>query len=407
NTEVIQLFHNLSSNERVQLLLTLARQFVEGKKRIAKEQRFWHDLIAYSASRYFKYGDRQSYVQSILKLANLVAVTDADQKDVEAFRVSNHYDVPLGESPVMKNLRSVIKRVGPIEEPVLILGPTGSGKEIAARILHEASGRTGPFVPVNCAVLSTNIDLAQDRLFGHVSGAYTGAKESQPGAFEIADGGTLFLDELIELPLPVQTQLLRVLEERVITPLGTMQSRTVDVRIVAAANQNISRLIREGKFRSDLYHRLNVLQIEIPPIKERMEDLKSIALNTLYELKKKGYSYSLSDGDWAAVYAYDWPGNIRQFINLLKRAVYMREPFQKILQNEIHSASCAEEPSYWNNSEERRLFFPQNPSEVKPEALIRRTYIKRALSLFDGNWKQAAKALDLSVNTLRKWAAEE
>ncbi|MBN2327264.1 MAG: sigma-54-dependent Fis family transcriptional regulator [Candidatus Omnitrophica bacterium] len=406
NTEIVQLFYNIPLSPLVSLFLTLARQFVEEKKRCSKNQRFWHDLIAFSASRYFKYGDVKSYAHSILKLANLIAVADADREDVEAFRLSKKYDVPLGESPVIKNLRSVIKRLGPIEEPALILGPTGSGKEIAARILHEASGRSGPFVPVNCAVLSTSSDLAHDRLFGHVSGAYTGAKESQPGAFEIADGGTLFLDELVELPISVQTQLLRVLEERTVTPLGTMQSRIVNVRIVAASNQNISCLIREGKFRSDLYHRLNVLQIEIPPLKDRMEDMKSIAINTMYDLRKKGYSYSLSEEDWAAAYAYDWPGNIRQFINLLKRAVYMKEPFRQILQNEIRSASSTEESRHGDFSKELQLFHPQNPSEVKPEAQIRRSYMKHVLSLFEGNWTKAADALDVSINTLRKWTGE-
>lgn len=238
-------------------------------------------------------------------------------------------------------------------------------------------------------------------------GAYTGAKSNQTGAFEEADGGTLFLDEVAELPLSVQTQLLRVLEEGSVIPLGAMQSRPVNVRIIAATNQNIPALIGEGRFRSDLYHRLNVLQIQIPPVKERMEDLKSIANNLLYEMKKKGYPFSLSKDDWSAIYEYDWPGNIRQFINLLKRAIYMQAPFREILSSEIQILSTADSIHALSSAKDLLLFRPNDRSQVKPESAIRKSYLKHVLAIFEGNLTQAAEALELSINTLRKWVSED
>ena len=271
----------------------LPGQFADPAIQRKEEHLYWHDLLAANASRYFKYEDRRSFITAIQKLAGLIPITDSDKEEVESYRIMGKYAVPLGDSKPIKKLRQMIQRLSPLNEPVLLLGTTGSGKEVAARLLHEASNRHGVFVPVNCAILSSNNDLAHDRLFGHVAGAYTGAKDSQPGAFEIADKGTLFLDEIAELPLSAQTQLLRVLEEGTITPLGTMKSFTVDTRIIAATNQDLPAMIRNGHFRMDLYYRLNVLTLRIPSLQERQDDMKSIAKSVIYELKNKGYVLTL------------------------------------------------------------------------------------------------------------------
>jgi len=259
NTEIVRIFHNIPVTDRVRLLLSLSEQFVSGTSRSSKTDPFWQDLIRASADRYFKYGDRDCFIQAIRKLAGIAPTIGADTRVVDNYRQYGPRGLLLGESKLIKTLRNATQKIGPIDEPVLILGPTGSGKELVAWDLHEASRRSGPFVPVNCAVLSASSDLAHDRLFGHVKGAYTGAHTDEEGAFEKADGGTLFLDEIGELPLPVQTQLLRVLEERTLMRLGSTVTRNVDVRVIAATNRNLPAMIREKLFRSDLYYRINVL----------------------------------------------------------------------------------------------------------------------------------------------------
>ncbi|MFB3785330.1 MAG: sigma 54-interacting transcriptional regulator [bacterium] len=407
NTEAVYQHLKIRDTEITGTLLTLARQFVNRDLKRSETDALWHDLIAAGASRYFKYEDKSSYIHVIQKLAGLVPFTEADRRVAVSYRKEGRYAIPLGNSKAMQRMRTQIARLGPVPEPVLVIGPTGSGKEIAARLLHEASGRPGPFIPVNCAILSLNTDLAHDRLFGHAAGAYTGAKDAQPGAFAAADDGTLFLDEAGELPLPVQTQLLRVLEERRVTPLGTMKSHDVDVRVIAATNQDLPAMVRAGTFRRDLFHRLNVLFLHVPPLKERLEDLPSIARSEIYELKHKGYALEITKADWEAIYKYDWPGNIRQFINILRRAAYMKQPVRDILAEEIALFHAGTARADEDNASGRRMFCPSHPAEVVTEAEIRKTYIRHVHRLFGGNISQAAEALGISPNTVRKWVQDE
>jgi len=402
NTEAVYQHLKIRDNENTGVLLSLARQFVNRGLKRSVTDAMWHDLVAAGASRYFKYEDKTSYIHVIQKLAGLIPLTEADRREVESYRKEGRYAIPLGNSKAMKRLRTLIARLGPVPEPVLVLGPTGSGKEIAARLLHEASGRPGPFIAVNCAILSTNADLAHDRLFGHVAGAYTGARETQPGAFSSADGGTLFLDEVAELPMPVQTQLLRVLEEQRVTPLGTMKSHPVDVRVIAATNRDLLALARNGAFRMDLYHRLNVLLLRVPSLKEHQEDLPSIARSHQYELKNKGYPLNISQADWDAIYAYDWPGNIRQFINLLRRAAYMKIPVREVLAEETGRAAASNGPGTPDEAS-LRLFRPVSPEEAAPEEEIRKSYIQHVYRLCGGNITQAAGILRVAKGTVRHW----
>ncbi|HXK92438.1 MAG TPA: sigma 54-interacting transcriptional regulator [bacterium] len=402
NTEAVYQHLQIENNDLTRMLLALAHQFVNRDLPRSEKDTFWHDLVAAGASRYFKYEDKASYIHVIQKLAGLIPLTEADGREAEAYRQEGRFAIPLGNSKAMKRLRTLIARLGPVPEPVLVLGPTGSGKEIAARLLHEASGRPGPFIAVNCAILSTNADLAHDRLFGHVAGAYTGARETQPGAFSSADGGTLFLDEVAELPMPVQTQLLRVLEEQRVTPLGTMKSHPVDVRVIAATNRDLLALARNGAFRMDLYHRLNVLLLRVPSLKEHQEDLPSIARSHQYELKNKGYPLNISQADWDAIYAYDWPGNIRQFINLLRRAAYMKIPVREVLAEETGRAAASNGPGTPDEAS-LRLFRPVSPEEAAPEEEIRKSYIQHVYRLCGGNITQAAGILRVAKGTVRHW----
>lgn len=407
NTMAIYKHFRIRSDEKTTLFLTLARQFADPTIQRKEEHLYWHDLLAANASRYFKYEDRRSFITAIQKLAGLISRTDSDDEQVESYRSMGKYAVPIGDSKPIKKLRQMIQRLAPLNEPVLLLGPTGSGKEVAARLLHEASNRHGIFVPVNCAILSANNDLAHDRLFGHVAGAYTGAKDSQPGAFEIADKGTLFLDEIAELPLSTQTQLLRVLEEGTITPLGTMKSFSVDTRIIAATNQDLPVMIRSGHFRMDLYYRVNVLTLRVPSLQERQDDMKSIAKSVIYELKNKGYVLTLSPADWKSVYEYPWPGNIRQFINLLKRSAYLDIPVRVIIDEEVKNVSNSPEENLSKKLvAEHRVFYPCNPEEILPEEEIRKLYMQHVLKLLDGNISRTAEALQVAKNTLKKWINE-
>ncbi len=394
----------IRKSKRVELLLALGEEYADSTRTRAAEHLFWHDLVHHSAAQYFKYEDDQAFVDVIRKLAGQEDVTGRDERQVEAFRSSSGRAVPLGASKAMRSLRRTVARLAPLDEPVLILGPSGVGKELVAGLLHEASLRSGaPFVPVNCAILATSSDLAHDRLFGHVEGAYTGARASQAGAFEAADGGTLFLDEVAELPVAIQTQLLRVLEEGTITPLGTVATRPVNVRIVAATNQSLPSRVREGRFRLDLYHRLNVLRIRVPALKDRKPDMKSIAQSVAHDFAARGHALTLTRADWQAVHEYDWPGNVRQFINVLKRAAYMGNQVRDVLAEEAAEERALEASSRTEMSEALCLFLPGRPEDVTPEDEVRRAYMRHVFEVCDRNWSRTAKALGVAVNTLRKW----
>jgi transcriptional regulator with GAF, ATPase, and Fis domain len=293
--------------------------------------------------------------------------------------------------------------MGPIDEPVLIHGPTGSGKEVVARALHVTSGRRGPFVAVNCAVLGGNPMMVEDRLFGHVKGAFTGADRASRGAFDEADGGTLFLDEIAELAVDVQSQLLRVLEEKRVRPVGTMDTHPVDVRVIAATHRSLRQMVAEGKFREDLYYRLDVLGIDVPPLSARPEDLRSIASAECEQLNVKGYALSLKTKDWQAINTYSWPGNVRELRNLLRRAAFLGITVSEVLSladNFRHKAVPAE------TSPSLPLLWPTSIAEVHTLEEVGKAYVNRVLLLFEGNITRSAKALGIAPNTVRKYSRE-
>ncbi len=228
----------------------------------------------------------------------------------------------IGISPGFRAAYGLLKQAADSQIPVLLLGETGVGKEVFARCLHEMSARAGKdFVAVNCAAIPQ--DLVESELFGVEKGAYTGAQSARPGRFERADGGTLFLDEVGDLPLPAQAKLLRVLQEREIERLGDQRPRKVDVRVVAATNADLAKLVKEGRFRLDLYYRLNAYQIHIPPLRERKDDISPLSraflekYATLHGKKLRGFT----DKAKRALLSYNWPGNIRELQNVIERAI--------------------------------------------------------------------------------------
>ncbi|WP_234023450.1 sigma 54-interacting transcriptional regulator [Sorangium cellulosum] len=227
----------------------------------------------------------------------------------------------LGRSVAMRRLFAVLERVAATDATVLVEGETGTGKELVAEALHEESPRQGgPFVVFDCSAVSAT--LIESELFGHVRGAFTGAVSERPGAFEAADGGTLFLDEIGELPLDLQPKLLRALERREVRRVGANVPRRVDVRIVAATNRNLAREVERGKFREDLYYRLAVIQVALPPLRERQGDVPLLVRRFEEELRpRSGSPPPLSEEVVAALAARSWPGNVRELRNAVARAL--------------------------------------------------------------------------------------
>ena len=229
----------------------------------------------------------------------------------------------LGASPAMREMFALLERVAASDLTVLLEGETGTGKELAAEGLHEASGRAGSFVAVNCGAIPR--ELLESELFGHEKGAFTGAVRERPGAFVTADRGTIFLDEVGELPLDMQAKLLRALERREVKAVGSDKSRQVDVRIVAATNRSLSREVQAGRFRQDLYYRLAVVIVRVPPLRTRIEDLRLLVDNIQDELSRRRQASGLSpcprldETGLAMLTRYDFPGNVRELRNIVER----------------------------------------------------------------------------------------
>lgn len=230
------------------------------------------------------------------------------------------YDDFVGEAPATRALLDLIKKVAVTETTVLIAGESGSGKELAARMIHTLSPRAEkPFIAVNCAALTET--LLESELFGHEKGAFTGAVARKPGRFELADGGSIFLDEIGEMSPGLQSKLLRVLEERSLVRVGGVDDIRVDVRLITATNRNLKDLVKSGHFREDLYFRINVFPITMPPLRERIEDIPRLAK---YFLVKKGYPHPNLDDEILDIFkGYHWPGNVRELKNIIDRAVIL------------------------------------------------------------------------------------
>ncbi|VVE84559.1 sigma-54-dependent transcriptional regulator [Pandoraea sputorum] len=253
-----------------------------------------------------------------------VPSTDELRSEILALRTQlqelGRFGRMLGNAPPMQEVYRAIGRVAPSEASVFLMGESGTGKELAAQTVHDLSlRRKGPFVAVNCGAIAAN--LVESEMFGHDRGSFTGAERQHKGFFERADGGTLFLDEVTEMPPESQVKLLRVLETGKLTRLGSTQEINVDVRIIAATNINPETAVADGRFRLDLYHRLNVFPVTLPPLRERGGDIAMLAKAFLTSLTEtEGRHMRFSDETLDALSAYDWPGNVRELCNLVQRA---------------------------------------------------------------------------------------
>jgi len=229
----------------------------------------------------------------------------------------------IAGDPLMLKLRELIRRAAPTDATVLITGETGTGKELVARTLHELSHRSEkPFVPINCAAIPQ--DLLESELFGHARGAFTGAIAPRPGLFQLAKGGTLLLDEVAEMPLSLQAKLLRVLQEKELRPVGADHSVSVDVRVIASTNKDIEVEVAKGSFRQDLFYRLQVIPIVVPPLRARRSDIPLLARHFLKKINQRyGVAVEISTEAMVHLWEYDWPGNVRQLENMVEQLVIL------------------------------------------------------------------------------------
>ena len=269
-------------------------------------------------TRPFHYSQLSQILVKSQQNLNRDSQTTPTRRNAELFRSL------IGNSPSVARVRELIQRVAPSESTVMILGESGTGKEVVARNIHYYSQRShGPFVPVNCGAIPDN--LLESELFGHEKGAFTGAISTRRGRFELARGGTLFLDEIGDMPLNMQVKLLRVLQERIFERVGSDRSIEADVRIITATHRDLDELIRSGGFREDLYYRLNVFPIEMPTLRERVEDLPLLVDELLQRMAHdQGARVSLSPAALRCLAHYPWPGNVRELANLMERLAILK-----------------------------------------------------------------------------------
>ncbi|MEW6731245.1 MAG: sigma-54 dependent transcriptional regulator [Acidobacteriota bacterium] len=319
-------------------------------------------------------------------------------------RVSQKSEI-IARSKKMQDVLEQIEQVAPARTTVLIQGESGTGKELVARAIHFASPRSehGQFVTVNCGNIPT--ELLESELFGHMRGAFTGAVMAKKGLFELADSGSIFLDEIGNISLETQTKLLRVIQEREFLPLGDTTTRKVDVRIIAATNVDLRQAVAEGRFREDLYYRLNVITIDLPPLRERPEDILPLAQHFIYKFNlenNRTISNELKPEVLSALEAYYWPGNVRELENLIERAVVLTRS-QSIEREYLREEVLNPQLSITNNGGRGyvgQIDLLHGISFYDEVARFEVSLIKKALEQTSGHQSRAAKLLGLNATTL-------
>jgi len=304
-----------------------------------------------------------------------------------------HYAELTGESEVMREVYQVIDAVASSTASVLILGESGTGKELVARAVHSKSERAkGPFFALNCAALPK--EILENELFGHEKGAFTGSTNEKPGAFEMASGGTIFLDEVAEMSPDIQVKLLRALETRMVRRLGGKKEIQVDIRIVAATNKDLQKALADGELREDLYYRLAVVQIDLPPLRDRSQDIRLLATEFLQRYSSQN-GKKIGDFDppaWDWILSYNWPGNVRELKNAVERSVIMARG-DKIAANDImprHLRNAAEVPT--------AVTFQVGGSMAD----ARRRLVLSTLASNNGDLERATKTLGMSIDEVRR-----
>lgn len=305
--------------------------------------------------------------------------------------VDGHFspERPLGRSPAMQEIVAMVKKVAPTPTTVLISGESGVGKEVVARLIHAQSlSKDNVFLPVNCSAIPEN--LLESQLFGHVKGSFTGAVNSQEGLFQRARGGTIFLDEIGEMPLSLQPKLLRVLEEKTVLPVGSTTPVRVNVRILAASNRDLKAEVEASRFREDLYYRLNVFEITIPPLRKRLEDLPSLVEHLIrrHNIEMKTSYKGVDSATMRILMSLPWKGNIRELDNVLERAMILGNG-EWISPADLPGQQAANDGSYG-----------MEDNLSKAVELYEKSHIERTLGKTAGDKIRAAELLGLSLSTL-------
>ena len=378
-----------------------------------------------------------------LCLQRALSYNDAVSENVylrKQLRTKYQFSQLIGTSPRMHDVFKMIERVADTDSTVLILGESGTGKELVARALHFNSRRQfAPFIPINCSALPEN--LLESELFGHRKGSFTGALNDKKGLFQEADGGTIFLDEIGTMPMMLQSRLLRVLQEKEIRRVGDNIPFTVNVRVLAATNENLEQRIKDGTFREDLFYRLNVIEISLPSLSERKDDIPLLVSHFLRDKvhARSGREFQVTQGAMEAMQDYDWPGNVRELQNAIERACVLCDDAlitvkdlppiirgKKCLEPEtsasalypLQSGKAAEPPAKGYASSEPNGHSPGNipPRSgdlVRPVGSLKNfmrdqegTYLHRALAHTSGDKEKAAEMLGISLATLYRKLAE-
>jgi len=303
-------------------------------------------------------------------------------------------DALVGRSPAIERVRAIVGKVARSQAPVHISGESGTGKELVARMIHETGPRReGPFVPINCGAIPT--ELMESEFFGHKKGSFTGAVTDKVGLIQSAEGGTLFLDEVADLPLHMQVKLLRVIQEKTIRPVGQATEIPVDVRILSATHKDLGELVAEGSFREDLYYRINVIGLHVPPLRDRGDDVLMLAHHTLTRLagRQNAATPHLTQKAQAALLGYEFPGNVRELENILERALALSSGDQIDVED-------LQLPSNQESGGEKRSVEPGSPLGTHLEEIEREAILK-ALEQSRYNKTAAAKKLGITFRALR------
>lgn len=329
---------------------------------------------------------KRCFERSTLRRENFVLRRELDKQ-------ADNVEGMVGKSIAIQDVCARIKRLAPMSTTVLITGESGTGKELAARALHRMSARgsgrsAGPFVPINCAAIAA--ELIETELFGHVKGAFTGAETGRQGLFYYARGGTLFLDEISEMPLPLQAKLLRVLEERKVRPVGSEKEVDVDVRVVVATNRDLMAEVAAGRFRQDLYYRLQVVEVLMPPLRDRIEDLPEL-VDYFISLLAARLGVDMLPHDGAALARlgrYRWPGNVRELKNLIERSLILGYYADDFLLDKEQVATAPASTL--------------DPGNAESLAVVERNHILSVLDECGGNKSEAARRLGISRKTMER-----
>jgi sigma-54 specific flagellar transcriptional regulator A len=312
----------------------------------------------------------------------------------------------IGDSVEMQNIRSLIDRVAPSMATVLVTGESGTGKEVVARRIHDLSGRSGPFVAINCGAIPDH--LLESELFGHERGAFTGAVAARAGRFEMAKGGTIFLDEIGDMPAGMQVKLLRVLQERVVERIGGTKSTPVDIRVIAATHRDLPVSIEEGRFREDLYYRLSVFPVDVPPLRDRVDDIRPLVDEIVGRVyRSHGIRLHIAEPAMEVLCRYEWPGNVRELANLIERLAIIK-PGGHIQPNDLPwpLRDAEEQPQVLSSTltpvgANGDASLPPTGLDLKKHlANVEKQLIEAALLQCNGTVQQAADLLGLGRTTL-------